>query len=125
MNLWTFNRKVQPINAEEAHLIAAISFFLLLPTDNEGKSLDGVRELIRLGNVNVADTLGYTALHWMAIRGNVKSADLLLKNGANVNVVDNLQQTPLQRAVAHDEDRMVDLLIRSGANVNALHGEKR
>lgn len=73
------------------------------------KSIEGIRELIRRGNVNVGDTLGYTALHWMAIKGNVKSADLLLKSGAHVDSVDNAQQTPLQRAVAHDEDKMVEV----------------
>lgn len=48
----------------------------------------------------------------MAIKGNVASAELLLRSGANVDSIDNAQQTPLQRAVAHDEEKMVDLLIR-------------
>lgn len=84
-----------------------------------------MRELIRYGNVNVGDALGYTALHWCAIRGRVRLAELLIQNGAYVDAVDNLQQTPLQRAVAHDQDKMVDLLIRNKANVNALHAGKR
>lgn len=100
-------------------------FFSLVPTDNEVKSIDGVRELIRSGNVNAGDALGYTALHWCAIRGSVRLAEMLIQSGADVNAMDNLQQTPLQRAVAHDEDKIVDLLIQNGANVNALHAGKR
>lgn len=63
--------------------------------------MEGVRELIRYGNISVGDTLGYTALHWMAVRGNEKLADLLIRSGANVDAMDNSQQTPLQRATAH------------------------
>lgn len=124
MKLQNFNKKIQPISAINSNSISKICFFLF-QTDNDGKSLDGIHELIRYGNVNVADSLGYTALHWIAIRGDVKLAELLLENGADVNAIDNLQQTPLQRAVAHDEDKTVDLLIKRGANVNAVHGENR
>lgn len=105
--------------------IAVLFYFSLIQTDNEGKSVEGVRELIRSGNVNVGDALGYTALHWCAIRGSVRLAEMLIQSNADVNAKDNLQQTPLQRAVAHDEDKMVELLIRKGANVNALHAGNR
>lgn len=84
-----------------------------------------MRELIRSGKVNVGDALGYTALHWCAIQGKVRQAEMLIQNGAYVDAVDNLQQTPLQRAVAHDKDKMVELLIRKDANVNALHAGNR
>lgn len=87
--------------------------------------MDGIRELIQYGNVDLADTFGYTALHFAALKGNVRIAEILIRNGANVNAVDIHQQTPLQRATAHDQDKMVDLLIRNGANVNAVHGENR
>lgn len=94
-------------------------------TDDERKSIEGIRELIRDGNINEGDALGYTALHWMAIKGFTRAAELLFKSGVNIDVTDSAGQTALQRAVAHDEDKMVDLFIRNGANVNAEHADKR
>lgn len=40
------------------------------------------------GNVNAADNLQQTALHWAAVRGSIAVADVLLQNGARVEATD-------------------------------------
>lgn len=88
---------------------------------------------------------GYTALHWAAIKGNTKIAEMLVENGAKVDITDTSGQTPLQRATAHgkhnfesanivkkinnmvwilfylEQVEMVEFLLKHGANPNAKH----
>lgn len=40
------------------------------------------------GDVNVTDNMQQTALHWVAVRGAIVVADVLLQNGARVEAVD-------------------------------------
>lgn len=40
------------------------------------------------GDVNAADHTGQTAIHWCAVRGAIKVAEILLQEGARVNAAD-------------------------------------
>jgi ankyrin repeat protein len=40
------------------------------------------------GDVNATDNMQQTALHWVAVRGAIAVADVLLQNGARVEAVD-------------------------------------
>lgn len=40
------------------------------------------------GDVNAADNIQQTPLHWAAVKGSVDVADLLLQNGARIEAAD-------------------------------------
>ena len=40
------------------------------------------------GDVNAADHMQQTALHWAAVRGSIAAADVLLESGARVEAAD-------------------------------------
>jgi len=58
---------------------------------------------------------GLTPLHMEALSGRVKSADVLIKNGADVNARDNRGKTPLFSAIKKE---IAEFLISKGAIVN-------
>ena len=49
--------------------------------------------------INCTDNLGRYPLHYAALRKDMESAFLLLKNGANVNVYDDFHESPLYTSV--------------------------
>lgn len=51
--------------------------------------------------INLADTLGHTALHYCATSGQLMSAQLLLVEGADTEAVNDFNRTPLDLAVSH------------------------
>jgi len=78
---------------------------------------------------NIKDNDGMTPLHWVALMGIDKLAQLLLKQGANVNAKTNAGETPLDCAesssiffsVPHNKDRKTTaaLLRNHGAKTGA------
>ena len=66
-------------------------------------------------DVNVQDFDGWTPLHWAAMEGHKKIAELLIANGADVNLKDNLGWTAL---LITDHKKIAELLIANGADVN-------
>jgi ankyrin repeat protein len=72
--------------------------------------------------VNSPDTLGRSALHWAAIRGNSSAIEVLLAHGASPNYRDKEQMSPLHeiyQAPQSSQAGCTRLLIDSGADVNA------
>lgn len=82
---------------------------------------DGIQNLVRNNKLNIVDHLGYTLLHWSALKGRFNwkyknfqefnelfrplitvgrngIVELLIKNGANLNIKDNAQKTAIQKA---------------------------
>ena len=62
---------------------------------------------------------GTTALHAACFAGNLKSATLLLENGASVNATNADWSTPLHHAVLSGNVDVVKHLISKGANIDA------
>ncbi len=84
----------------------------------ENRMEDFQRLLKQGANVNASDERGYTALIWVAGRGNLNAAQKLLDAGADINAktVDNV--TALIRAASWGHFEVVKLLVARGADLN-------
>lgn len=88
--------------------------------------LDAVITGVRNGAfVNLRNTAGWTPLIFSVSRGNIESAEELLRFGANVNLPENDGWTPLHFAAEMGNESMVHLLMNNGADVNALTNDGR
>ena len=68
-------------------------------------------------DVNSVNSLGESALS-IAVRGQPKSVDLLLKNHAIINTVDKRGYAPLQHAIIREQNDIAVTLIRHGAHLH-------
>jgi ankyrin repeat protein len=88
------------------------------------------RVLFRINN-DVADWFGAPAtgandravtgdfpLHKVAIWGDVRGAEILLRNGADVNARGEDDDTPIQRAITGGSVEMVRYLLEQGADID-------
>ena len=78
--------------------------------------------LIKAGaDVKTKDSLGETALHAAAAKGNYRTAEYLIKHGADVNVVDKYGMTPLHVVLDSEYGNLAttELLLKHGANIEA------
>ena len=92
---------------------------LLLNAIRSGKTEDVRRFLVEGKDVNAADRLGMTPLHWSVYHGKITIAKLLIKFGADVHAEDASDETPLHYAAARSTPDLAELLILFGADVNA------
>lgn len=69
---------------------------------------------------------GDTCLHIAALRGDLRSVQLLLEAGLDVNDLGDMGNTPLHYARKRGHEEVVQLLLRQGANPNIRNefGEK-
>jgi hypothetical protein len=67
-------------------------------------------------DVNQSDALGWSPLHHAAFLGQVKIAEILLRNGANVNAQNRDGYTPLHLAVANSKQKVATLLLKYQAD---------
>lgn len=75
--------------------------------------LDEVKSLIAAGaEVNARDEVGWTALIWAAMQGDLPVAQALIAAGAEVNATDREGQTAVDLALAHGQVAMVELIRR-------------
>lgn len=71
----------------------------------QGSSIEGMQEILRNGaNLDLADSTGYTALHWAVISQHYEFAKLLIKEGADVNIKDPAGKTPQDWAKERETD---------------------
>ncbi len=63
--------------------------------------------------------LGYTPLHYAAVRGDINAAKDLLQAGAKVNALNNDGDSPLHLAAKKGYEEVIHLLIEHGANRDA------
>jgi ankyrin repeat protein len=72
-----------------------------LQTASKGDPLDAIRLFVRAGaDVNAANDLGFTALHYAAQGGRNKIVEFLATNGGNLNLKNRNDKTPLDLALA-------------------------
>ena len=96
----------------ENELIGAVRF---------GSQAD-VRRLLSHGHeVNAADPLGMTPLHWSVFHGKTEVAELLVRRGANISARDASGEAPIHYAAARSTAELAKLLIARGANANVVN----
>ena len=69
-------------------------------------------------DVNAQDFDGWTPLHWAAMEGHKKIAELLIANGADVNLKNMDSNTPLQYAAMAGQTGIAKLLLIKEADLN-------
>lgn len=84
----------------------------LLPLDLE-KALRKDRS-----SADKEDADGRTPLSWAAARGDSKSVELLLRNGASPNTSDRIGQGPLRQSLKASDAKCLQLLLDYGAKVD-------
>lgn len=74
--------------------------------------------------INATNGLGMTALHIIALAGNIESANWLIDNGANVNAIEQeFCSSPLGWAAKWGHIELAKLLISYGAEINLPNSE--
>ncbi|OII71000.1 hypothetical protein cand_018390 [Cryptosporidium andersoni] len=81
-----------------------------------------VREILLLNDtdVNYSGPMGYSSLHWAALRGHLLVVKELLKFKANPNVKTHMCCTPLHFAAAYGYEDVVIALLNAGANTESV-----
>ncbi len=79
------------------------------------------RETVQLllshgANVNMADSMGMTALYWAVKNGSLELVHILLENKADVNVELAQRSTVLHTATHADRPDIVKVLLENNAN---------
>jgi ankyrin repeat protein len=83
------------------------------------RSSKSVKILLRSGAlIDHQDTLGRTALHVAATRGQAEVLQALIEAGATLDPRDNRHMTPLHYAVQQKDRRMMEMLLQTSININ-------
>ena len=70
-----------------------------------------VRYLLSVGaNCNIAESNGYTPLHWAASHGNIETLKVLLEAGADPSAADHQGRLPVDVAHKHGKGAHVSYL---------------
>ena len=83
---------------------------------------NGKQDFFNNIDVNAADVLDKTALHYAAASGRKKIAELLIANGADVNAKSISGRTPLDIASKNNKSEIADLLRKHGGKHGTIHG---
>ena len=83
---------------------------------------NGKQDFFNSIDVNAADVLDKTALHYAAAWGRIQIAELLIANGADVNTESVTGRTPLDIANKNNKSKIADLLRCHGGKHGTIHG---
>ncbi len=83
---------------------------------------NGKQDFFNSIDVNAADVLDKTALHYAAAWGRIQIAELLIANGADVNTKSVTGRTPLDIANKNNKSEIADLLRCHGGKHGTIHG---
>ncbi|MGN1402657.1 MAG: M48 family metallopeptidase [Bacillus sp. (in: firmicutes)] len=73
-------------------------------------------------NLDVVDKVGWTALHWAVLTGDLDAIKLLLEEGANPDIQSSIGETPLMSATRLSDYEAVKLLVGFGADKSIANG---
>jgi ankyrin repeat protein len=80
-----------------------------------------LQALKRKVNPNLQSASGLTALHFVAISGNLEAVPMLLQYGADLNILDNQGYPALGRAIEREDQQMVYLFLAAGTSVDSFN----
>ena len=83
---------------------------------------NGKQDFFNSIDVNAADVLDKTGLHYAAAWGRIQIAELLIANGADVNTKSVTGRTPLDIANKNNKSKTADLLRCHGGKHGTIHG---
>ena len=83
---------------------------------------NGKQDFFNSIDVNAADVLDKTALHYAAAWGRIQIAELLIANGADVNTKSVTGRTRLDIANKNNKSKIADLLRCHGGKHGTIHG---
>lgn len=114
--LLSYGAEVDPIRLDKAKM--------MMPTPLMIAAKEGLSDLTKIllkhnPNVDLQDSLGYTALHKACQNLNFECVELLLRHRANANARSSCGDTPFIFATFGKSYRIMKILLQYGANVNA------
>lgn len=68
-------------------------------------------------DINSREASGRTALHWAAVRGDLKAVRTLIAFGADLNALSNAHWSPLHSGSLSNSPEVLELLVRGGAKL--------
>ncbi len=89
----------------------------LLAAVSKGDAEDVIRHIGKGADVNAANKVGWTPLHYAAVRNKAGAADALLKHGANVDAVTSKKVSSLHFCAQRSYVDTAKVLIKHGANL--------
>eukprot|EP01132_Coremiostelium_polycephalum_P001331 gene1331-1677_t len=106
--------------------MADTSFIDAWFANSKSGNLDDVNELIKMKTVNIdsADHLGNTALHYASNAGHHHVVQALITAGANINSINKHGDTPLHKAAGRNRLDCVKVLVKGNAKLDVENTDK-
>ena len=88
-------------------------------------NIQGLREYLELGDVNVINERGLSLLHYAILFNNSEIFDLLLENYININLKDSFGNTPSHYCVINNRIGFLKTLIRHNCDLTIKNNDLR
>nr|XP_014347992.1 PREDICTED: ankyrin-1-like isoform X2 [Latimeria chalumnae] len=88
-------------------------------------NLSYLEEVLKINNINEANTLNETLLHIAAANGHISVIQYLIEKGTKTDVRDSKGRSPLHRAAENGHVNAVKTLLQAGADIYAFNKESK